>query len=118
MCNLSRSRSTTPARVTGVSFDEHGNPRPFLWQNGAMRDLNELVLGAAPLYLLFGPSINAVGEIAGFGVTEHGDMHAFVANPVAGNSEADRAPVRLPETLRQTLGDGRGRFSLGVRRPR
>jgi probable HAF family extracellular repeat protein len=107
-------------QVVGVSFDEHGNPRPFLWQKGIMQDLNELVAGGAPLYLLFGPTINASGEIAGFGVTEAGDVHAFVANPLRGKAEpeVERAPAAMPESLRQIMGDRRGWFTIGVKRPR
>ena len=107
-------------QVVGVSFDQHGNPRPFLWQNGVMRDLNELVVGGAHLYLLFGPTINARGDIAGFGVTGSGDVHAFLASPVNGKSEAEieRAPMAMPESLRQMVGDGRGWFTIGVKRAR
>ena len=77
-------------------------------------------LRGAHLYLLFGPTINARGEIAGFGVTESGDVHAFVADPVNGKSEAEgqRAPMAMPESLRQAMGDGRGRFTIGVKRAR
>jgi probable HAF family extracellular repeat protein len=92
-------------QVTGVSFDAEGNPRPFLWDNGTMVDLNQLVVAGPPLYLLFGPSINAVGEIAGFGVTEQGDIHAFVATPVSGKSSEAHEPARMPENLRQMMGD-------------
>lgn len=105
-------------QVTGVSFDAHGNPRPFLWQNGIMQDLNELVVGGAQLYLLFGPFINANGEIAGFGVTEHGDVHAFLASPAAGRSEARKATAKVPENLQKVIGDGQSWFTLGIRRGR
>jgi probable HAF family extracellular repeat protein len=105
-------------QVAGVSFDEHGNPRPFLWQNGVMQDINDLVVGGAPLYLLFGPFINDNGEIAGFGVTEHGDVHAFLASPVAGETGEGRTRPALPQGLKQILGDGHGWFTLGVRRAR
>ena len=83
-----------------------------------MQDLNELVVGGAPLLLLFGPFINNNGEIAGFGVTDHGDVHAFLASPVAGGSEERRTQPTLPEGLRQIIGDGHGWFTLGVRRGR
>ena len=105
-------------QVTGVSFDAQGNPRPFLWQNGVMQDLNDLVVAGAPLLLLFGPFINNNGEIAGFGVTEHGDVHAFLASPVAGDTEERRTRPTLPEDLRHIIGDGQGWFTLGARRGR
>jgi probable HAF family extracellular repeat protein len=107
-------------QVVGVSFDPHGNPRPFLWQNGEMRDLNELVVGGAHLYLLFGPTINASGEIVGFGVTQGGDVHAFLATPVNRTREEgrERTPMAMPEHLRQIVGDGRGWFTIGVKRAR
>jgi probable HAF family extracellular repeat protein len=103
-------------QVAGVSFDEHGNPRPFLWQNGVMQDLNEVVVGGDPLLLRFGPFINNKGEIAGFGVTDHGDVHAVLASPVAEGPEERRTRPTLPEGLRQIIGDGQGWFTPGVRR--
>jgi hypothetical protein len=45
-----------------------------------MRDLNDLVPGS-PLYLLFAQAINSRGEIAGIGVTNTGELHAFLASP-------------------------------------
>ena len=39
-----------------------GNPRAFLWENGVMTDLNTLVPGNSPLYLLIGSSINSRGR--------------------------------------------------------
>jgi len=103
-------------QITGVSFDDHGNPRPFLWQNGVMRDLNELVVGGAPLYLLFGPSINAFGAIAGFGVTENGDVHAFLALPAIGKlaDASFREPVPMPQNLQQVMGTAGGSFRIGM----
>jgi probable HAF family extracellular repeat protein len=70
-----------------------GNPnlhtRAYLWQKGQMRDLNSLVVGDSPLYLLFGFGINDVGEIAGFGVTGTGKIHAFLATPCDDDDETD-----------------------------
>jgi len=60
-----------------------GSPRAFLWQNNKMHDLNDLVGGDSPLYLLMAFSINDDGQIAGFGVQKsepHG-VHAFLAAP-------------------------------------
>jgi hypothetical protein len=54
-----------------------------------MRDLNTLVVGNSPLYLLFGFGINDVGEIAGFGVTGTGEIHAFLATPCDDDDETD-----------------------------
>jgi len=73
------------AQVVGSSYGEGGpmmgNPRAFLWENGVMTDLNTLVPANSPLYLLIGFSINARGEIAGFGVTNDGEIHAYLASP-------------------------------------
>jgi probable HAF family extracellular repeat protein len=67
--------------VVGASFDAMGNPRGFVWQNGAMTDLNTLAPADSPLYLLFAETINSSGAIVGFGATSAGDIHAFVAVP-------------------------------------
>jgi probable HAF family extracellular repeat protein len=92
-----------------------GNPRAFLWRNGVMNDLNDLVQPNAPLYLLQAFSINDAGEIAGIGATSAGDVHAFLATPIQGGaesaaSESRRAidPPVLGESARKLLFGWRG----------
>jgi probable HAF family extracellular repeat protein len=46
-----------------------------------MTDLNDLIPSNSPLHLLTAFGINDVGEIVGFGVTNTGDLHAFLATP-------------------------------------
>ena len=58
-----------------------GNPHPFLWKDGVMVDLNSLIPANSPLLLLTAFSINDRGQIAGFGVTSGGDIHAYLATP-------------------------------------
>jgi probable HAF family extracellular repeat protein len=67
--------------VVGVSLDANFNPRAFLWQKGVMTDLNTLVAGDAPLYLLTACSINSRGEITGLGLTSTGEIHTYLATP-------------------------------------
>ena len=74
------------AEVVGPSIDSSGNLSPFLWRDGAMTDLNTLIPANSPLYLLFPSAINSRGEIAGFGATSTGDIHAFLAIPTHGSS--------------------------------
>jgi probable HAF family extracellular repeat protein len=102
--------------VVGPSFDPSGNPRAYLWHNGVMSDLNDLVPGNSPLYLLFSTAINSYGEISGYGATEKGDVHGFLAIPsdgAAGSSptalSANR-PMALSENVRALV---RQRLALG-----
>jgi probable HAF family extracellular repeat protein len=70
--------------VVGASIDGNpasGNPRAFLRVNGVMTDLNTLVPADSPLYLLTAFAINNDGKIVGFGVTNTGNIHAFLAAP-------------------------------------
>ena len=71
--------------VVGASFGAagpiNGNPRAFLWRSGVMSDMNDLIPANSPLHLLTAFGINDAGEIAGFGVTSGGDLHAFLATP-------------------------------------
>jgi probable HAF family extracellular repeat protein len=67
--------------VVGISLDGMGNPRPFLWKDGVMTDLNSLVDANSPLHLLFASGINSRGQIEGFGVTDSGDVHGYLASP-------------------------------------
>ncbi len=104
------------SQVVGPSFDPDGNPRAFLWQNGVMSDLNDLAPGS-PLYLLWASAINSSGQIAGFGATSTGDIHAFLATP--GNARPDNEslvhPVTLPEEVRKLIRQ-RLPSGLGVRK--
>ena len=70
--------------VVGVSLDANFNPRAFLWRKGVMTDLNTLVVGNSPLYLLTACSINSRGEITGLGLTSTGEIHTYLATPKHG----------------------------------
>ena len=67
--------------IVGVSFDDEGNPRGYLWRHGEMTDFNDLIPADSPLYVLWTTAINERGEVVGFGATSTGDVHAFLAKP-------------------------------------
>ena len=69
---------------TAVSSAQSQDILPYLWHDGVMSGLNDLVAGNPPLFLLFAKAINTRGEISGFGVTEKGDVHGFLAAPISG----------------------------------
>src|SRR5271169_3846029 len=81
--------------VIGASVDTSGNPRAFLWEKGVMTDLNTLIAGDSPLYLLTGCSINSRGEITGLGLTSSGEIHTYLATPTHrdANSESSSQGV-------------------------
>ena len=70
--------------VVGASLDANFDPRAFLWEKGVMTDLNTLIAGDSPLYLLTGCSINSGGEITGLGMTSAGEIHTYLASPTDG----------------------------------
>jgi hypothetical protein len=53
----------------------------FLWEDGAITDLNAFVITASGVQLTDALSINESGEIAAQGVLANGDVHAFVLIP-------------------------------------
>jgi probable HAF family extracellular repeat protein len=56
--------------------------RGYIWQNGMMTDINELLPDDSPLYVLLAMAINDEGQIAGLAVdTGTGEAHAFLATP-------------------------------------
>jgi probable HAF family extracellular repeat protein len=87
--------------VVGASLDANFNPRAFLWEKGLMTDLNTLIAGHSPLYLLTGCSINSRGEITGLGLTGKGEIHTYLATPTPGvaTSESTSKGVISPKTL-------------------
>ena len=58
--------------------------RAYLWQDGVMADLNDLIASDSHLYLGVALAINDRGQITGIGVTNEGEPHAFLATPVHG----------------------------------
>jgi probable HAF family extracellular repeat protein len=75
--------------VIGASLDANFNPRAFLWEKGVMTDLNTLIAGDSPLYLLTGCSINSRGEITGLGLTSAGEIHTYLATPAQRGASAE-----------------------------
>ena len=103
-------------QVVGGSCDSSGNCRAFLWQNNVLSDLNSLIPADSPLYLVYALGINDAGEIAGFAVqTSTGDIHAYVATPIPGESgkqsiapaaqseASESRPAALPDQIRLLL---------------
>jgi len=69
-------------QVVGVSFGGASGVRAFIWQNGGLTNLNDLV-DIAPDVLVSAQDINDAGQITGRvrdGVT--GEVLAFVATPI------------------------------------
>jgi probable HAF family extracellular repeat protein len=66
--------------VAGFWLDANFNQHPFLWQDNAYRDLNDLVAPGSPWLLQSAEAINDAGEITGQGLI-NGEEHAFLAIP-------------------------------------
>jgi probable HAF family extracellular repeat protein len=85
-------------QVVGSSFNSGSNwSHGYLWQNGAMIDLNTVFPASSNLYVVSASNINESGQIAGMAVEMAGShtrtiVHAFLATPVnedLGKSVAD-----------------------------
>jgi probable HAF family extracellular repeat protein len=81
---------------------DFSNCSVFLWQNGAMTDLNSVIPGSSPLHLFDPGDINSRGEIVGLAIQKSsGQLRAFLAIPCGGENaddegckEEDAAPHR------------------------
>jgi probable HAF family extracellular repeat protein len=95
--------------VVGTSLDSNFNPRAFVWQNGAMTDLNAaLASNPQKMYLLLASSVNASGEIVGLAVNGNGDLHGFLAVPDREANflplvERTISPAPLSESTKKTV---------------
>ena len=84
-------------------------------------DLNTLIAGDSPLYLLTGCSVNSRGEITGLGLTSSGDIHTYLASPthdVAASESTSQGVVSrrvLSDDARKLLQQQLrfGRFGIG-----
>lgn len=96
-------------QVTGVSDDGQGDIRGFLWQNGSMYDLNDLVAGNTPLYILHGFGINNAGWLVGLAFnTDADEVHGFLAIPVEasediGTQQKQTPKLSLPDAARKQI---------------
>lgn len=66
-----------------VGFSSGADPsavRAFLWQDGVMHDLNDLITADARWVLMHATGINDAGEIAGYGLRD-GRMRAWLLRP-------------------------------------
>src|SRR5208283_271972 len=77
--------------IVGASLDASFNPRAFLWEKGVMTDLNTLIAGNSPLYLLTACSINSSGEITGLGMNSTGEIYSYLASPTYGVGASDNS---------------------------
>ena len=93
--------------ATGISANaDFSMLRAFIWRGGVMTDLNKLIPATSSLYLLTACSINARGEIIGFAADAAGDLHAYLATPLArfeDESETGTRPVVLSTATRLRL---------------
>jgi len=68
--------------VVGVSLDANFNLRAFVWRNGQMSALNDLIPANSNLSLILACGINSEGQIVGLAIDKTtGDAHAFLASP-------------------------------------
>jgi probable HAF family extracellular repeat protein len=72
-------------QIVGVSNGGPMGIRAFLYENGGIHDLNALVVGDSPLYLLIAQGINSGGEIVGTAVDPSGQQVGFLAVPAYGD---------------------------------
>jgi probable HAF family extracellular repeat protein len=70
-------------QIVGQSCDAAGNCRGFLWQNGVMRDLNDLVVSGDDDLITTANDIDDFGRITGQAVDATGKFVAFLATPTA-----------------------------------
>ena len=92
--------------VVGQSFGGAEGSRAFIWRAGASADLNGLVVGPNPLYLLYAEGIDDAGAITGQAcVLSNGACSgtnvAFLAVPGPGQAREFAPAVRVPAKLYQ-----------------
>lgn len=80
-------------QVVGFSAGP-GGPHAYLWDQGAMFDLNTLIPADSGWTLQFSASINDRGEIVGWGVSPSGETHGFLLTPLGMPAGASGGSLR------------------------
>ena len=81
--------SQTGTEENGCASFDDSPPRAFLWENGSILDLNDLIPPGATLNLTWAEAINERGEIAGSGLDADGNAHDFLLVPCIANEASD-----------------------------
>lgn len=84
-------------QMVGASCDiTQATCRGYIWQNGVMTDINDLLPTDSPLYVIMPETINESGQIAGLAVVKStGEVHAFIATPARGGAKGHGAGHRM-----------------------
>jgi probable HAF family extracellular repeat protein len=90
-------------QIVGVSNGGPVGSRAFLYQNGAIHDLNAFVVGDSPLYLLIAQGINNRGEIVGTAVDPSGEQVGFLAVPAFEDGIENSASQKKRESTVHTV---------------
>ncbi len=93
-------------QIVGLSQAANFNIRAAIWHDGIASDLNDLIPGDSPLYLLLASAINSRGQIVGLAADVAGNLHGYVATPDGCNAQALDGHERwtLSEEGRRILG--------------
>ncbi len=109
--------------IPGCTF-QISTVRPFLWMEGSLYDLNELIPAGSSLHLVSVETINNRGEIAGMGLDASGNEHSFLLLPCHGENDCQEAqsekleakPSPVPQPL-QLNNSGTSIRQMLLRRP-
>lgn len=93
--------------LVGQSFGGPEGSRAFVWQNGETADMNDLIAGGDPLYLVYATDVNDAGEVVGVACVVSGgsctsSAVGFLAVPTTLPARARPAGVRVPPAIYQT----------------
>lgn len=84
-------------QVVGSAQGANAADRAFLWQNGALSDLNAAIAPGMGWYLEEAAAINGSGQIAGWG-TLNGDTDAFLLTPLVTDLSVTVSAAPTPAT--------------------
>jgi hypothetical protein len=87
--------------MVGASCDvTQATCRGYIWEDGVMTDINDLLPADSPLYVILPETINESGQIAGLAVVKStGEVHAFIATPPRGGAHTPGSDHGKPHRM-------------------
>jgi probable HAF family extracellular repeat protein len=87
-------------QVVGYSSDNGNNPHAFIWENGVLTDLNNLIPNDSGWVLKGAADINELGQIVGYGSLD-GENRAFLLTPISACIQVytDKEVYRYGDTM-------------------